>query len=252
MKTVFFTITMLFCSATGMFAEIEPRTLLADFNGSNADSIYTVITAERVGTTFRMPEGVQITDFVVTDTEGFHAESNGTIGIVTALMPKRSTSVSIFTDNGRLFVFNLQSLAKAEGELDQLVVIKASNVQLFRKQISDEATRLTAEATARCEATVDYRTQQLLFAINSNYIIRDATFSIDRVVDDGIFTYIKLPKTQDRPVVYIGEKNDHKHLEPVKYTDEGTHYVVHRVLPKTSKERIFLKLGEITSEITRQ
>ena len=73
---------------------------------------------------------------------------------------------------------------------------------------------------------------------------------MDKVVDDGIFTYIRLAKSQDRPVVYIGEKNDQKKLEPVKYTDEGEYYVVHRVLA-TGETHFFLKLGTLATEIRR-
>ena len=74
-------------------------------------------------------------------------------------------------------------------------------------------------------------------------------FSITRVVDDHIFTYIQLGKSQDRPVVYIGESDDRKKLELVKYTDDGDYYTVHRVLAPNDHRRFFLKLGNTVSEI---
>jgi hypothetical protein len=86
--------------------------------------------------------------------------------------------------------------------------------------------------------------------LNSNYEIRDQRFSITRVVDDQIFTYIQLAKSQNRPAVYIGKSPDLKKLEPVKYTDEGDYYTVHRVL--SSSERLYLKLGDETSEIRKR
>jgi hypothetical protein len=84
---------------------------------------------------------------------------------------------------------------------------------------------------------------------NSNYDIKDQHFKITKVSDDSIFTYIHLGKSQDRPVVYVGEKNDPKKLEPVKYTDEGEYYTVHRVLTREDRQSFFLKLGNAVSEI---
>src|SRR5262245_42502152 len=82
----------------------QPRTLMCNFDGENETKVYKVVTLPGVGTTFRLPEGWKITDFVVTDPKGFHGESNGTIGIVTPLAVNKSTSVSIFTDKDKLFV----------------------------------------------------------------------------------------------------------------------------------------------------
>src|SRR5216117_4303199 len=118
---VFLLMTAMLACSLGAAAGSQPRTLVCDFDGNNATKVYTVVTAPGVGTTFRLPEGLKITDFVVTDPKGFHAESNGTIGIVTPLAPDKNTSVSIYTDNDKLFVFYLSSAPDASGFLDQLV-----------------------------------------------------------------------------------------------------------------------------------
>jgi type IV secretory pathway VirB9-like protein len=247
MRAICLAIALLSCSLPAM-AGIEGRTLICDFNGDNADKVYSIATVPKVGTTFRLPEGWKIVDFVVTDTDSFHAESNGTIGIITALQPNKSTSVTIFTDTDKLFVFNINS-----GDTpfaDQLVIIQCSNLQLFKNKVKAETMRVAQDAEQRCSAMIEQKAQQMLFTVNSSYQINDRAFSIDKVVDDGIFTYIRLPKSQERPIVYISEKNDQKHLEPVKYTDEGEYYVIHKVLPRGNK-RFFLKLGNTVSEISR-
>ena len=236
----------------------EPRTLVCDFDGDNASKVYKIVTAPGIGTTFRLPDDWKITDFVVTDPKAFHGESNGTIGIVTPLLPNKSTSVSIYTDNDRLFVFHLTSEPDNSGYVDQLVVVECSNLELFSQKVRTEAQRVSKdrleEAETRCNASLEQKArevkEQMLFTINSDYEISDRYFSIDQVADDGIFTYIRLAKTQNRPVVYVGEKNDQKKLEQVKYTDEGEYYVVHRVL-KAGNMRFFLKLGNLVSEIRR-
>ncbi|MCI0623431.1 MAG: TrbG/VirB9 family P-type conjugative transfer protein [Acidobacteria bacterium] len=237
---------------------IQPRTLSCNFDGENRDKVYKVATSVGVGTTFRLPEGWKITDFVVTDPKQFHAESNGTIGIVTPLVPNKATSVSIFTENDRLFVFSLSS--EPSDYADLLVIIDASNLRLFNEKVRVEAHKLAKDrietAQAQFEASIELKAkqvkQQLLFSLNSNYEIKDQKFSISRVVDDRIFTYIQLAKSQERPVVYVGETNDPKKLEPVKYTDEGEYYTVHRVLSLKERKRFFLKLGNETSEIRPQ
>jgi len=233
----------------------QPRTLTCDFDGENATRVYKVVSAVGVGTTFRLPEGLKINDFVVTDPKGFHAESNGTIGIVTPLVPNKSTSVSIFTDNEKLFVFHLSS--EPSEYLDQLVIIQSSNLQFFKDKVRTEAQKLVKERVeagqAQLQSALDQNAkqvkEQMLFSLNSNYDIKDERFKITKVSDDGIFTYIHLAKSQDRPVVYIGEKNDPKKLEPVKFTDEGDYYTVHRVLTREDRKHFFLKLGNEVSEI---
>jgi type IV secretory pathway VirB9-like protein len=233
----------------------KPRTLTCNFDGENATQVYKVVTAVGVGTTFRLPEGWKIADFVVTDPKFFHGESNGTIGIVTPLVANKATSVSIFTDNEKLFVFNLSS--RPGDYIDQLVIVESSNLQFFNQKVRVEAQNLVNDrletAQAQCEASLEQKTKQvkerLLFSLNSNYEVKDHKFSISKVVDDHIFTYIQLAKSQDRPVVYIGESNDPKKLEPVKYTDEGEYYIVHRVLEPGEHKHFFLKLGTDVSEI---
>ena len=240
---------------TQMLSAAEPRTLTCDFDGENATRVYKVVTAVGVGTTFRLPEGLKINDFVVTDPKGFHAESNGTIGIVTPLAPNKSTSVSIFTDNEKLFVFHLSS--EPSDTIDQLVIIQASNLQFFKDKVRSEAQKLVKERVeagqAQLQSALDQNAkqvkEQLLVSLNSNYDIKDEHFKITKVSDDGIFTYIHLAKSQDRPVVYLGEKNDPKKLEPVKFTDEGEYYTVHRVVTPGEPKHFFLKLGNEVSEI---
>jgi type IV secretory pathway VirB9-like protein len=100
---------------------------------------------------------------VVTDPKGFHAESNGTIGIVTPLVPNKSTSVSIFTDNEKLFVFHLSS--EPSEDLDQLVIIQSSNLQFFKDRVRTEAQKLVKERVeagqAQLQSALDQNAKQV-------------------------------------------------------------------------------------------
>jgi type IV secretory pathway VirB9-like protein len=251
-------VTIVSLFAASIFAGTLPRTQVCDFDGENASKVYRIVTTPGVGTTFRLPEGWKITDFVVADPKSFHGESNGTIGIVTPLIPNKSTSVSIYTDNDKLFVFNLSAEPDPSGYVDQLVIVQSNNTQFFNQRVRSEVQKIAKDqneaAEARCNSSLDQKSrqlrEQLLFTISSNYEFTDHSFSITRVADDGIFTYILLAKSQERPVVYLAESKDPKKLEPVKYTDEGEYYVIHRTLPPRDKTFV-LKLGNQVSEVRR-
>jgi len=251
-------LSIVFLLSVNVFAASqEPRTQICDFDGENAAKVYSLVTMPGIGTTFRLPDGVRINDFVVTDTRNFHAESNGVIGIVTPIALDKSTSVNIFADNDKLYVFNLTS--KDSYFVDQLVVVQSSDMQLFNNRIRGEAQAIADEQrvrlAARFEADLQQQTAQLrkhlLFTVNSDYRVTGNHFNIDRVSDDGVFTYVRLSNSQERPVVYIGEAGKPKDLEPVKYTDEGDYYVIHRVLTASDKGFV-LKLGDKVSEIKRR
>jgi len=159
-----------------IIAGVQPRTQVCDFDGDNASRVYKIVTVPGVGTTFRLPEGWRINDFVVADPKAFHAESNGTIGIITPLVPNKSTSVSIYTDNDKLFVFNLTSEPDPAGVVDQLVVVECNDLQFFKQKVRSEAQRLAKDqieaAEAQCGASQEQKArqlkEQLLFSINSN------------------------------------------------------------------------------------
>jgi len=248
-------LTLLF--TVNAFAQ-QPRSQICDFDGENAASICSLTTTPGIGTTFRLPDGVRIRDFVVTDPTNFHAEHNGVIGVVTPRTVEKSTSINIYADNDRLYIFHL-SAVKNPFYVDQLAVVKSTEYQLFQNRVRSEAQTIAqeqrAEMAARFEADLERETaqirRQLLFSINSNYRVTGNAFSIDSVSDDGVFTYVRLAGAQERPVVYLGEAGKPRDLETVKYVDEGDHYVIHRVLGQSDKGFV-LKLGDKTVEIRRR
>jgi len=256
MRTLLFTALALLFTASA--AAQTPQSRICDFDGANAAQICSLQTAPGIGTTFRLPDGVRIRDFVVTDPINFYAESNGVIGIVTPLADSKSTSINIYADNDKLYVFFLSSVAEPN-YVDQLAVVKSTEYQLFQNRVRSEAQTIAreqqTEMAARFEADLEKESarlrKQLLFSVNSDYRVTGNVFAIDAVSDDGVFTYVKLARSQERPVVYLGEAGKPKTLEVVKYTDEGDHYVIHRVLSQSDKGFV-LKLGDKASEIRRR
>ena len=235
-----------------------PNTRVCDFDGENVTQICSLTTTTGIGTTFRLPDGMRIKDFVVTNPTNFHAESNGAIAIVTPRRSNVSTSVNIVSDNDKLFVFYLTSAGEPE-QVDQLAIVQSTDYQLFQAHVRSTAQSLLQEQRtvdamrfdAELEKQIAQTRKQLIFSLNSNYRLIGNGFPIDGVADDGVFTYVNLARSQDRPPVYLGDAAKVKDLEVVKYTDEGDHYVIHRVL--TSQDKGFvLKLGDKTIEIRRR
>ena len=80
------------------------------------------------------------------------------------------------------------------------MIVQANNLQFFSSKVKAEAQKLAKErleaAPTHCDASTDQELrqlkQQLLFLLNSNYDVKDQKFSVTRVVDDQVFTYIQL------------------------------------------------------------
>ena len=89
--------------------------------------------------------------------------------------------------------------------------------------------------------------QRLLAAANSRYRVKGQAFQIRRVVDDGVFTYLVMPGSRERPAVFRGRSDKDKELQPVKYVDKGEYYQIHHVL--AGGEKFFLKAGDNIAEI---
>jgi len=240
---------------TSLAAAVTPETRVCNFDGENRDRVYTIHTRPGVGTTFRLPDGWEIQDFVVTDARAFFGQSNGVIGTVKPLEADRDTAVVITTPTGRLFTFHLAS--RNVDTVDVLVVIDVHDEEFFTQTVARRADALVREqmdtfrreqAAAAAQAERAAREQALRTA-NSAYQVKADWFDVEQVVDDGVFTYIWLPRAQERPAVFVHPEGKKKAAEfqPVKFVDNGAYYTVHRVL--RGKEKFFLKYGDRLTEV---
>lgn len=232
---------------------VTPRSLVCNYDGENQNKVYTVLSPAGIGTTFKLPEGWKIQDFVVSDSKLFYGQSNGTICVLKALEPDRETSAVIHAENGQTFVFLISS--RPAETADVQVTIDVHDKKLFQATVAAEV-RQRAEALERnhrteLEAALAEQQRRLLAKVDSRYTVKGNAFPVERVADDGVFTYIYLPAAQVKPAVYLlgkGAKQDQ--LEPLTFTDEGACYKVHFVLGN-SGDKIVLKLEKQTVEITR-
>lgn len=233
---------------------VTPRTLVANFDGENEDKVYTVVSPVGIGTTFKLPEGARIQDFVVSDSKLFFGQSNGAIAVVKALAENKETTAVVHTDSGATYVFLVSSAPAAAA--DTLVVIEAHDKNLFRQTVAGEVRRQTENLErnhqAELEKQLEAQRLQLLAKVQNNYRIQGDAFPVERVADDGVFTYIFMPRAQVKPAVYLlgrGAKKDQ--LEPLAYTDQGSYYRVNHVL-SPADDKLVLKLEKQTVEITRE
>lgn len=237
-------------------AAITPQTVECNFDGANRNKVYSLASGTGVGTTFRLPEGWEIQDFVVTNNKSFFGQSNGTVGVVKPLEPNADTAVIISTPNGQCFVFHLTS--RPADEVAALVVVDIHDQNFFQnrvghevaQQVQQKAGTLEKEYQARLEKETADNRKKLLFSLETHYQVKNDHFQIRKAVDDGIFTYVLLPDSQERPAVFVAERNKEKELQPVKYVDAGEYYQIHRVL--SGSEKFFLKSGDKTTEIGRE
>ncbi|HOB54198.1 MAG TPA: TrbG/VirB9 family P-type conjugative transfer protein [Acidobacteriota bacterium] len=237
-------------------AAITPRTVECNFDGANRNKVYSLTCSPGVGTTFRLPDGWEIQDFVVTDSKNWFGQSNGTVGIVKPLEPDQDTAVVISTPHGQCFVFHLSS--RPAEDVAALVVVDVHDANFFQSRVSREAaqliqqksTALEKEYQGRLEKETGEARKKLLFSLETRYQVKNDQFLIQKAVDDGIFTYVLMPYAQERPAVFVAERNKDKELQPVKYVDLGEYYQIHRVL--SGNERFFLKSGDKTTIIGRE
>jgi len=199
----------LFLTLSFSFAAVAPVTQVCNFDGENQDRVYTIRTRPGVGTTFRLPEGWEIQDFVVTDSKSFYGQSNGVIGTVKPLEPGKDTSVVIYTTNGKLFTFHLNS--SPSEEVDVLVVIDIHDQTFFNRKVRQKAEHIAITKTDNLKKDLEFKSQKsiqenkekMLFSTNTEYVVKDNHFKIKKTVDDGVFTYLLLPDAQERPAVFV-------------------------------------------------
>jgi len=199
-------------------------------------------------TVFELPEGKRIRDFVIGDPSAWKAETNGLFGFVSPRGVGFQTSLSIITEENELVVFQLleKSLDKTQPVSARVRVVANSNMfQFFAPKNSEQKEEAAEKNEHEGGRPVPDKFKR-------KYKVHGKNFLVSLSGEDGIFTYIILGKSQDRPALFfVNEREDSSKriLEPVKYVDKGDYYLVHRRLA-SRREKFVLKLGKIENEIT--
>lgn len=168
-------------------------------------------------------------------------DANGHI-FVKPLRPNISTSVTLVT-SVRTYQFTLQSspedgvwYQRVSFTYPQLLVIERER-QVAAKRAQDiEAARLDAQIASPRLSPEN---------LNFEYVISgDASFRPTQVFDDGKFTWVRMPKTQDMPAFFMVSEDGG--IELINTHLRGDYVVVQRLVSK-----LLLKLGKTEVKVER-
>lgn len=152
------------------------------------------------------------------------------------IIPKRKnriTNVTIITKQKKLYVFKLNENGKEFLEKVYIRECIKDLKKVYRKLLKEKIKE---------NKYMEKREKE------KKYKIKDKYFKIEKVWDDGIFTYIFLPKSQIRPAVFLSKKRKKKY-EPLKNINRNDSIVIHKILEK--KEYFIFKYGNKKSYIRR-
>lgn len=164
---------------------------------------------------------------------------------IKALKPGASTSLSLVT-NKRAYEFELVATTAAASRVAKAYFTYSDEEEKFA---FERRTQLEATATATRLENQRRKEQELSpiaidpSMLNFGYRVEgDAEFRPTAIYDNGTFTWMRLPKSQDLPAVFMVDAD--KKLMPVNYTvpdRQGDRDVI--IIERTSP-RWVLKLGK--------
>lgn len=223
---------------------INTAIMYCDYNGEDTDTIYSVPVQINYATVFELPAGKEIKNIVIGDPNTWRAtvDDDGKICFVKPLEQGIRTSLTIVTTDNKILVFNLieNTIFPEKATIAKVKIIMRAD-EFFISRNRDKAGKKTIQEKKEAEIL------QFIRKKTKKYRVKNNQFFIENVVDDGVFTYLYVPKAQYRPAVYFREASGKK-LEPVRYVDKGEYFVVHKVLVKKG-EIFLLKLGKTETEI---
>ena len=186
----------------------------------SADIVYTLPVSVGMNTHIEMGSDEQLTEKPrLGETVQWRVAGNEKNLYIKALKPGATTSLSLVT-NKRVYEFELVSTTNAASHIAKAYFIYPEDEERFN--FERKAQMDATAATARQES--NRRKQQELSPtaidpshLNFNYRVEgDADFKPTAIYDNGTFTWMRLPKSQDLPAVFMVDSD--KNLMPVNYT----------------------------------
>ncbi len=227
------------CLVFSLEGKTRTTSLTADFSGANKDRVYNIFTCTGYTTTVVMPEKRSAKHVVCGDVSSWRMECDGKFIFLKPLRHSLHTSLTIVTHTNRVYIFNLieDSGKSRDYEITAKVNIKDEPEVLV--QVNREV-----KPAGQQEQGFPFSP---LKAKNHRYRVKKNRFFVEKVFDDGIFTYIYMPRAQVKPAIFIKRGRG---KEAVKYVDSGDWVVVHTVIQKG--EKILLIVGSRRSKIIRR
>ncbi len=207
------------------------------------NNTYTILTRPRNITNIALHQDEEVIAMALGDTaQWMVTEVPGHI-FIKPLHPDIVTSGTLVT-NKRTYQLSLRSSPES-GKYYQRVAWEYPDLIVLRNQRAAEVKASIDLERAKREATIvspDVSIEKLNFDYRLD---GNADWKPQQVFDDGKFTWIRLQKTQDIPIVFA--LNEDNKAELINTNIRGEYIVAQRILP-----RILLKLGNKEIKITNR
>lgn len=228
-------------------AEIKPIPMPADAKLTEfpyePNDTFIVLTRPKSITDIVLHPDEEIVGLALGDTFQWQIKDVKGHIFVKPLRPNISTSVTLVT-SARTYQFTLQSspedglwYQRVSFTYPQLMVIERERQVIARRVQEAEVSRLDAQI-----ASPKFSPEEL----NFNYSIQgDASFRPTQVFDNGKFTWVLMPKTQDMPAFFMVSEDGG--VELINTHMRGEYVVVQRLVNK-----LLLKLGKTEVTVARK
>ena len=190
------------------------------------DRIHRLRTQVRHTTVIVLPDGENILDFVVGDSEYWHLTGAANVAFLKPLSPDAATNIALVCESGRIYSF---LVAEESGAAPHLVVrvgsgaagaalsgggsgrpgfVARSEVAAYQQmaaEAAEAARRSQEEAETRSAAAIEaFRAgypQRLAFEYRLAEDAADRPFLVEAMWHDGEFTYLR-SRAQESPALY--------------------------------------------------
>lgn len=224
------------------FSANTSETILKTFVYS-PDKVFEIQSRVGMWTVITLPDDEQITGFLPSDTTFWNAKvtKDRKRAMVRPTDEGRFNSASLIT-NKHTYELTFKSYGKGfawyqrvnwsfnDDEDPAFGIFSGDAVNLTSIMESDsdkiKSKQDNAKAADPTNWNVDISNAHFNYKIQNS---KGAKFAPTRVFDDGVFTYIQMPKVQDLPALFAIGENDQVRL--VDYVVKNNYILVHRVLP---------------------
>jgi type IV secretion system protein VirB9 len=207
----------------------------------DANDTYTVLARPKSVTDISIHPDESIVAMAVGDTsQWIVSKANGHV-FIKPVRPDIATTATIVTDR-RTYQLTLRA-SPEDGKFYQRVSWDYPDIVIFQQEQAARSKLASDTERNRLDATV-VTPNIALEKLNFDYSIKgDAEFKPQQVFDDGKFTWIRMPATQEMPAVFL--KPESGDAELLNYNMRGQFLVIQRLVP-----RLLLKSGESEIIIT--
>ena len=229
------------------YADIKPIPMPADSKlvefPYDANDTFIVLTRPKAVTDIVLHPDEEVQGFALGDTSQWIVKDTKGHIFIKPIRPNIATTATLVT-TARTYQFTLQSspedgifYQRVGFTYPELVIIERERQEAARGAREAERTRLESQL-----ASPRLSPENLNFEYS---ISGDAPFKPEQAFDDGKFTWLKMPKSQEAPVVFM--VNEDGTLELVNTTPKGDYVVVQRLVNK-----LLLRIGNTDVKVERK